>query len=194
MTNGQLYLFAAVSLLGTIPVLHVLSNILDANDKIQFSQIADSVCKIREFIVKQVRILQARVLPIGKIQKVSRSLPLDAKKFFFKAKDKVFNRFTPLEWERGALPHLWNVYEALSDVNGAVKALGYGDFLRVGTDSVTSVLVLKNLNRERYVIGVPLIEEQQSFLDSAGVIDAPNTFARRDSHGFVFQQHLMGIY
>jgi hypothetical protein len=160
MTNGQLYLFAAVSLLDFVPVLHILTCVLDANMPSAKEQIAWHLGKAKAFVLKQARELPAFRQADYKIPEFPRVLPFSKEKYFLKPKDKVFNRFTLLDIENGALPLLWNVYEALAGVEGAEKALGYGDFQFIGPTASGPVIVFNNLKLHGYVMGVPIDEEE----------------------------------
>ena len=108
MTNWQLYLFAAVSLLDRIPVLHILSTVLDANDATQLSQIACTLGKVKAFIVKQARKIQAQGLLERKRQRSSWTLEIDTKKYFFKSKVKVLIA-SSLSIVRGAPCHIFGM-------------------------------------------------------------------------------------
>ena len=89
-----------------------------------------------------------------------RSLPrrlcfkFDRDKFFFKEKVRIYNRFEPLDSENGALPLLWDVFEALARVEGAEKALGYCDLQLVGSPAMRC-LVFHSLLQQGYRMGVP---------------------------------------
>jgi hypothetical protein len=48
---------------------------------------------------------------------------IDCKQYFIKLKKCVYNRFISRDEENGALPLLWDVFEALADVEGVEKAL-----------------------------------------------------------------------
>jgi hypothetical protein len=167
MTNGQLYLFAAVSLLDFVPVLHILTGVLDANVQSEKEQIALFLGKARTFILKQARELPAFHQVDYEIPEFSHFLPLDQEKYFLKSKDKVFNRFQQLDSERGALPLLWDVFEALAGVEGVEKALGYGEIQFIGDTAPAPAIVFNNLKRHGYIMGVPIDEGEYTAFSEA---------------------------
>ena len=155
MTNGQLYSFGTATLLDNIPVLHLVTDVLDANRLSDLFQIAHLLAKIKAFITSQAKLLQQCVLP-DNILKAPSSFPFDDEKYFIKYKNQIYNRFKPLNEENGALPLQWQIFEALAQVEEGEKPLGYGDFNWRGK---TPCLVFRNIRRDGYVMGVPVDEE-----------------------------------
>jgi hypothetical protein len=161
MTNGQLYQFAMATLLDQIPVLHILTNILDANDPSNLEKIAKQLVMVRTHMVSQA----AKLIACARVAKSAESsdpsdFPFDTRKYFLKSKDSVYNRFESSEKERKALPLLWEIFEALSGVEGVVMPFGYGrlkgllDFS--GCDMGGGGLVFPNLLPGRFTLGVPV--------------------------------------
>jgi hypothetical protein len=160
MTNGQLYTFAAVSLLEYVPVLHVLTDVLDANRPSDLDTIAKMLCRVKRFILRQAIKLYLLLQVSATMPEPRPPFPFDTDKYFLKPCERIFNRFSvhghPLDEEFGALPLLWDVFEALSDVDGAVKPLGFGQLKVAGEERRRSgAIVFYNIERDGYVTGVP---------------------------------------
>jgi len=66
-TNGQLYSFATASLLDNIPVLHVVSDVLDANKRSDMADIARMLAKVKTFIATKAIELQRCLLAVHTI-------------------------------------------------------------------------------------------------------------------------------
>jgi serine/threonine protein kinase len=67
----------------------------------------------------------------------------------------VFNRFSPMDCERGALPLLWDIFEVLCTVEGVEKPLGYGEIKFTGQTNTEGAIVFNNIMQAGYVMGVP---------------------------------------
>ena len=159
LTNGHLFSFATASLLDNMPVLHMVTNVLDANTPSDLVEIACMLARIKAFIKSKAREIQQCAVQRGA---VAIGVPVaqfefDKDKFFVKSKDKIYNRFNPLDSENGALPLLWDVFEALGRGEGVEKALGYCDLKLVGKPAEL-FLVFHNLLRQGYRMGVPEVE------------------------------------
>ena len=167
LTNGQLYIFAVVSLLDFIPVFHILSDVLDASSASQLPRIIRLLSVMKTFILRQGRMLQDILSLHCEPQNFPALLPFDGGKYFLKLKTQVFNRFAPLHPEFGALPLLWDIFEALSDVDGVEKALGYGEFMFANQKSTTVAIIFNNLYPDGYMMGVPVNDVQyKAFLET----------------------------
>ena len=168
MTNGHLFSFATASLLDFMPVLHVVTDVLDANDPSDLKVIALMLSKIKVFVKSRAQkieqCLQQRGAVVAEVP--ATTFMFDWDKFFVKEKEKIYNRFEPLDSENEALPLLWDVYEALAGVEGAEKALGYCDLQLVGFPS-QCCLVFHNLLGRGYRMGVPEDDgDYRLFLDA----------------------------
>ena len=162
MANGQLYQFAMTTLLDKIPVLHMLTHVLDANKPSDMEEIAKLLVIVRQHMISQAGKLRAGSRPpVLKSAESGGSLEFsfEKKKYFFKSKARVFNRFGAIEIERKVLPLLWEIFEALSSVEGVVKPLGYGRFKGLsdfsGSDMGSGGLVFENLLLYGFKMGVP---------------------------------------
>ena len=168
MTNGHLFSFATASLLDFMPVLHVVTDVLDANHPSDLKVIALMLAKIKVFIKSRAQkieqCLQQRGAVVAEVP--ATTYVFDWDKFFVKEKEKIYNRFEPLDSENEALPLLWDVYEALAGVEGAEKALGYCDLHLVGFPP-QCCLVFHNLLGQGYRMGVPEDDgDYRLFLDA----------------------------
>jgi serine/threonine protein kinase len=156
MTNGHLYQFGMATLLEHIPVLHILTNVLDANNPSAIDEIAKFLTMFRSFMIQQAVKLEHCV---GKrtFDKDSESthFSFDKDKYHLKLKSNIFNRHPPTAVERLALPLLWHVFETLSDLDEVVKPLGYGELKGIEAGCENGCLVFNNLYREGFVMGVP---------------------------------------
>jgi hypothetical protein len=150
MTNGALYLFAMVSLLDCVPVLHLVSNIMDASSELV--PIARLLATFKAFIINQAKHMKSVFKPAATVYS---PVPFARDKYFLKNRDKLFNRFSPMHCERGALPLLWDIFEALSTVEGVVKPLGYGEFKFAKQKRTECAIVFNDIKRDGYVMGVP---------------------------------------
>jgi hypothetical protein len=144
MTNGQLYSFATASLLDNIPVLHVVTDVLDANKRSDMADIARMLAKVKTFTATKAIELQRCSLGVRSMSAPPSTFTIDCKQYHIKLKKCVYNRFDSRDEENGALPLLWDVFEALADVEGVEKALGYGDLDVVGKQR-SRCLVFHNL-------------------------------------------------
>ena len=63
MTNGHLYSFAMVSLLDHVPVLHIVTDVLDTNKGSDFVQIARFLATFKAFVMNQGKALQKNWRP-----------------------------------------------------------------------------------------------------------------------------------
>ena len=86
----------------------------------------------------------------------------DRDKFVFKEKDRIYNRFEPLDSKNGALPLLWDVFEALARVEGAEKGLGYCDLQLVGSPAMRC-LVFHSLLQQGYRMGHGVPEDDGDY-------------------------------
>jgi hypothetical protein len=137
-------------------VLHMVTNVLDANKLSGLVEIKCMLARIKAFIKLKAREIQQCLLQRGAVDMgvPATTFIFDFDKFFVKRKDKIYNRFQLLDSENGALPLLWDVFEALGCVEGVEKALGYCDLQLVGRPAVRCV-VFHNLLRQGYRMGVP---------------------------------------
>jgi serine/threonine protein kinase len=154
LTNGHLFLFATASLQDSLPVLHMVTDVLDANNPLGLDLIARMLAMAKDFVKSKAREIEQCSQQSSAVGISATTFVFDTDKFFVKEKDKVYNRFKPLDLEDGALPLLWDVFEALAPVEGAEKALGYCDLQLVGSREVRC-LVFHNLLQQGYRMGVP---------------------------------------
>jgi serine/threonine protein kinase len=67
-----------------------------------------------------------------------------------------------MDCERCALPHLWDIFEALSAVEGVEKPLGFGEIKFAGQTSTEGAIVFNNIMQAGYVMGVPPDQSEYS--------------------------------
>ncbi len=159
MTNGHLYQFGMATLLDYIPVLHLLTNVLDASDPSAIDKIAKFLALFRNFMKTQaMKLLLAQELPVFKDSE-STHFSFDKSKYHLKSSSRIFNRFSPIAVERQALPLLWDVFDALAGLDEVMKPLGYGELKGIEESGEGGCLVFYNLCREGFVMGVPFDEE-----------------------------------
>ena len=84
MTNGQLYTFAAVSLLEYVPVLHVLTDVLDANRPSDLDTIAKMLCRVKRFILFQAIKLYLLLQVSATMPEPRPPFPFDTDKYVLK--------------------------------------------------------------------------------------------------------------
>ena len=159
VTNGQLYQFAMATLLDNIPVLHMLTNVLDATNSSSLDEIAECLVRVSEHMKRQATHLASIGKPTDFDDGSSTEMmSFDVKKYHLKAMSQVFNRFGRISAERKALPLLWDIFEALTGLDGVVMPLGYGELPGINQSGENENLVFKNLFHEGFVLGVPIEE------------------------------------
>ena len=70
LTNGHLFSFATVTLLDYMPVLHMITNVLDANkrsDLFEIERMLATVARIKAFIKSKAREIQQCLLQRGAV-------------------------------------------------------------------------------------------------------------------------------
>ena len=67
LTNGHLFSFATVSLLDYMPVLHMITNVLDANKRSDLFEIERMLARIKAFIKSKAREIQQCLLQRGAV-------------------------------------------------------------------------------------------------------------------------------
>jgi hypothetical protein len=162
MTNGHLYQFGMATLLDYIPVLHLLTNVLDASNPSAIDEIAKFLALFRNFMKAQaMKLLPFQEGPVSNDSE-STHFSFDKGKYHLKSSCRIFNRFSPIAVERQALPLLWDVFDALAGLDEVVKPLGYGELKGIEEGGEGGCLVFNNLCREGFVMGVPIDEEPYS--------------------------------
>ena len=67
LTNGHLFSFATVTLLDYMPVLHMITNVLDANKRSDLFEIERMLARIKAFIKSKAREIQQCLLQRGAV-------------------------------------------------------------------------------------------------------------------------------
>lgn len=120
LTNGNLYQFVWVSLLEeSFPVAHVTTDVINA--KSGFLEVARNLTCIKLFCEKQARkISESFTLNSNCLLDSSNAIFISKQLYHKKIRKNIFVRFDYFE---KSLDYMWDIYEALKDVEEVVKPL-----------------------------------------------------------------------
>jgi hypothetical protein len=111
------------TLLGHLPVLHLLTYVLDASTPSVIDEIAKFLALFRNFMKTQaVKLLSLNEQRVAEDSE-STDFSFHRSKYHLKLASRIFNRFSPIAVERQALPLLWDVFEALAGFDEVVNQL-----------------------------------------------------------------------
>ena len=186
-----LYPFGMATLLDDIPVLHLLTNVLDANNPAAKAEIAKFLAMFRACMKSQAEKLQHCFPTLTSAQNIE-SPRFSFNKSRYHLKRKIFNRFPAIAVERQALPLLWDVFETLSGLDEVVKPLGYGEL--IGIENGDRCLFFNNLYGEGFVMGVPSDEQIYLPFCEALMLLTRKIHARGVIHVDLYPSNILWLY
>ena len=198
LTNGNLYQFGWVTLLfWSLPVCHLTSGVLNGDS--QAEEIAGHLSRLKVWCCSSAERLTSNINPHNNDSFDDSAIQLDWEKYHKKSLGNVFFRFSESFREK-SLHYLWRVYEALKDVEEAVKpfAISTLDY-KSKTPAQEEVILYEKLSAD-FTMGVPrdknlfktfleVLEKVISKIHKAGVVHVdlyPSNILWKEKDGSIF--------